>query len=159
VGEMIREVCIISIVCALACHLSPEGQVKKIMSMCCCVIMMLLVLSPLGEFDMGKYADFLAKYRELEVEMNNNVRGTQAKLDRLVIEQEYRTYIMDKAKEKGVDIVDASIALAWNTEGYWVPWEIRLNSCEGERVRDIFTSFLTMELGVSEEKIIWMSPE
>ena len=33
-GQMIREICLVSIICSVACNLAPAGAVKSIMRIC-----------------------------------------------------------------------------------------------------------------------------
>jgi len=159
VGQGIREICVVSIICSVACNLAPEGIVKRVMRICCCVVLMLIIISPLGEFDMEEYAGAIAKYRELEVQMSQDAENVQSRLNRLVIEEEYKTYIMDKAKEKSISLLDADVELEWNTGGFWVPYEVTLVSWEQEDNISYFSSVIVSELGISEDKILWESPK
>jgi len=159
VGEMIREICVVSVICAVASNLAPEGPAKRIMSICCCVIMMLVIVDPLGEFDMEKYADYLAKYKEIELKLSNDAQDTQTRLNRLVIEEEYKAYIMDKAKEKHIDITAANVQLEWSTEGFWTPCRLEIISDASDDSKKYFISILLTELGIGEDKITWLRPE
>ena len=99
-GDMLRELCIMSVICAIACSLSPEGPIKRLLGVCCSVILMLTALKPIGEFDIENFAGFQAKYRELESFLHEDTEIISSSLNRLVIEEEYRTYIMDKAEKE-----------------------------------------------------------
>lgn len=157
--NMVRQVCLVSIICSTACTLAPEGAAKKIMNICCSLVLMLIILEPLGAFDMEEYAASLARYRELEANMNLEAEQMQARLNRLVIEEELKTYIMDKAKEKGVELLDADVELRWDTGGYWVPCGASLSSNEVTEMLGYFSNVLSSELGISEENITWLNPQ
>jgi len=158
VGDKIREVCLMSIICSVASNLAPEGAVKRIMGICSSLILFLIIAGPLGEFDMGKYADSLAKYRELETQMSIEAENAKSRINRLVIEEEYKTYIMDKAKEKNISVLEVSLEFSWSTGEYWVPCSVTLVSDETAEIISAFSRILHSELGISEDKIIWQTP-
>ena len=89
--------------------------------------------------------------------MSMDAQKMQTRLNRLVIEDEYKTYIMDKAKEKQIDIYKVSMELEWNTAGFWVPESIILWSDETMDSCSYFSAILSGELGISEDKILWQS--
>jgi len=120
---------------------------------------MLVIVDPLGEFDMEKYADYLAKYKEIELKLSNDAQDTQTRLNRLVIEEEYKAYIMDKAKEKHIDITAANVQLEWSTEGFWTPCRLEIISDASDDSKKYFISILLTELGIGEDKITWLRPE
>ena len=157
-GQLIREICLVSIICSVACNLAPAGAVKSIMRICCSVVLMLLIINPLSEFDFELYANSLARYRELEEQMNLDAENNKQRLNRLVIEDEYRTYIMDKAKENGLELIDVHIGLEWSSQGFWIPCELTLMSHETAGKITDFSRIMVRELGIGEEKIIWQRP-
>lgn len=158
-GDIIRQVCLMSILCSAAYNITPEGAIKNLMRICCSVILMLTVLSPLGDFDLNSYADILARYRDFEISLNNTAREAESRLHRLVIEEEYTSYIMDKAKDINLDIKNVSFELEWTKEGFWVPCEVKLYAEGDEKGKNILSSLLHSELGISKDKVIWIRPE
>jgi len=158
VSDMLRELCIMSVICAIACSLSPEGPVKRLLGVCCSVILMLTALKPVGEFDIENFAGFQAKYRELESFLHEDTEIISSSLNRLVIEEEYRTYIMDKAEKEGIEISQISLELDWHPEGFWMPSEVCLMSEEEAEKLTEFSLILVSEFGISEDRIIWERP-
>ena len=70
------------------------------------------------------------------------------RLNRLVIEQEYRAYILDKAQTMGEHLEDVSVGVRWDDGGFWVPWGAVYSNAVSEDFRDTVRN----ELGIPKER-------
>lgn len=153
--EAVREICFLSVICAAACSIAPEGGVKSVMGVLSSVILMLTILRPLGEIDIKAYGESLAKLHEMEQSLEYEGEDIRKRLNRLVIEEEYCAYIKDKAEENGIRLDELEISMAWSTDGYWMPASLKLGVSEKNIRTEGFASLLEAELGVSINDQVW----
>ena len=148
--ECIREVCFLSILGGAALSLAPEGGPRRILKSLVTILLLALVLEKLPAQDPGAYRLERSKYREKEQELLDRGEEKRDELNRLVIEQEYASYVMEQAEACGLLLDSVSITVRWNTEGLWVPERavIRLREGDADRLR----AFLTDELGIPPDR-------
>ena len=139
----IRELCAVSLLCGAALSILPEGGVKRVAEILCTASLILAVISPLKELDMDAYA----------------LQGQEAgeRLNRLVIEQAYEAYILDKAKELNIELSGAEVEVQWSLEGFWMPWGVELSSGCGQEDRQKLSGILESDLGIPYERQRWNS--
>ena len=155
----IRQLCMLSVLCGAAMSLCPEGSVRKIMRVLCTAVLMTALLSPLKEMNMSKFALETARLRELEAGMAEKGSEAGERLNRLVIEQQYETYIMDKAADLGLEVTDADVGVQWSSEGFWVPYSAEI-ACSGSREAcGKLKSEIEAELGIPKERQSWSGDE
>lgn len=135
-------------VCALCTMLCPAGRVKNVLQMACACVMLLAVYTPLAKLDMDSYAGVLAAYREDSLAVMSHSGAMMERFNRLVIEQQYREYILDKAKSRGESLEDVSVGVKWDDGGFWVPWE----AVYSDPVSGAFRETVASELGIPEER-------
>lgn len=137
--------------CGVCMYLCPEGRVKNVLQMASACVMVLTLFAPLLKLDMGEYAGLLTEYREQVQEVTAVSGDTADRLNRLVIEQEYREYILDKADSQGVALTDVSVGVTWDADGYWAPWSVEYISADGT-VAESFVEEIEKELGIPKER-------
>ena len=74
---------------------------------------------------------------------------------RLVIEEEIRTYIRDKAEASGLEIVSAEPSLRWSTEGLWIPDSVSILFAGTDSAKTALAKRLEAELGIPLERQQW----
>ena len=72
-------------------------------------------------------------------------------LNRTIIEDECRAYILDKADETGIELAEVTVTAEWSTDGYWYPHEVRIVSGADENQQT--------QLGISAENQDWSDGE
>ena len=97
ISQSIRQLCALSLLCGAALSILPEGGVKRVAEVVCTASLIVALVNPLKALDMESYALESAKRQERETALISGAEATQQLLNRLVIEQEYEAYIMDKA--------------------------------------------------------------
>ncbi len=153
--EGIRALCAVSLLCGAALSILPEGGVKRVAEILCTASLILAVLSPLKELDMDSYALESARLHELESELARQGQEAGDRLNRLVIEQEYEAYIMDKAGELGIEDLAVDVEVQWSLEGFWMPWGAELNSGCDQESRERLSRLLASDLGIPYERQRW----
>lgn len=157
--DNVGQICALSVFCGLALSLTPEGGVKKATAFCCSLLLMLCVLTAVQSLDTASYSLELARYRELGKELAADAEARTERLNRLVIEQECETYILNRAASLGARELQASVTARWDSEGFWVPDSVRLTGRIGVKQRDELSELITAELGMDEEQQEWLTDE
>ena len=154
--DCVRDLCVLSVFCGAALSLCPEGVSKKILRILESAILLTIILSSLGKMDFSAYPVELARFHEKERELLDRADERETRLDRIVREEEYVSYVERKADELGAQLSEIRIRTRWNREGLWVPdsSSIRMSS---EGFRRELSGILTGELGIPEERQLWIS--
>ena len=155
----IKQLCVLSVLCGAAMSLTPEGGVRRVMSILCMLILACSLLTALRSLDFDAYALELARYREQEQRFLTDNSEKNARLNRLVIEQECGTYILDKARSIGLELQSVAVELEWSGEGFWVPRAAQIAYRGEERQRRVMESLIAGDLGIPTERQIWVLNE
>ena len=152
VGRWLTAVIAVSLLCAAADALMPQGAVKRAGRLVCALVLMGAVLSPLAELDGAEgqrwLKEYLAgvEYREAELQETIN---SQMKV---IIEEECAAYIVDKAAQLGwtctarVECEDAG-------EGLYLPVRVEVAGLLTEEERSRLALLIAQDLGVPEDHI------
>lgn len=152
----IRALCAISILCGLLFRLTPEGSVRKSMAFVCSVVLLACVLSSVKNLELDDYALRLSLTREREQEFLLHADEARNALDRLVIEREYGSYIMDTAELLGIPLQSAEVLAEWSLEGLWVPRSVILYGSPEEEGKRILSDRIQADLGIPTERQEWI---
>ena len=147
-NNVIRELCLLAVLCAAVLSICPEGNVKKICSLTCSVVMISAALKPLSGFSFSDYSESLAKYREMGAALTEDSQELDARLNRLVIEEECAAYIWDKARETDVDLSDVCVTASWSEDGFWYPSYAKITARNPEEARRILGGIIERDLGI-----------
>lgn len=143
------------IICGIALVITPDGRVKKALTIICGAAMCVALISPLADIDMSSYSEALAGFK-LEAESFAEEGESYSKnLNRTIIEDECEAYILDKAKNLGVQLDEAEVLAVWSEEGYWYPSEVSIKGSFSQTQRERLGSFIEAELGISTDKQQW----
>ena len=154
IASVIRQLCAMSILCGAAMSITPEGVVKRVLEIVCSVALIMTVVQPLIGIDFAAYALELARFDEREAEFLADNYDINDKLNRLVIEERYESYIMDKAKMLGVELIDAEVTAEWSMDGFWLPSSVQI-ICADEQTRRTLSGVIEAELGIPAERQQW----
>lgn len=157
IHQSIRQLCVLSLFCGAALSVLPEGGVKRVAEVTCTASLILALVSPLKALDMQTYALESAKRHELETAMTNDAQEAQQRLNRLVIEQEYEAYIMDKAKELGLEGLAVDVEVQWSLEGLWMPYGATLSGVYSQTGKERLSALMAADLGIPYERQRWDS--
>lgn len=154
---VIRELCVLSIFCGAALSLAPESRARKAMSFACSVVILACVVSGLRSLDLEEYAVQISLTREREQQFLAQTQELRDALDRLVIEREYSTYIMDTARQLRLTLQTAEVRAQWSLEGVWVPYSVLLVGEVDEAGRRSLADRIEADLGIPAERQEWNS--
>lgn len=155
-GEMLRRACILSVVFGAASTMVSDKGVERIMKILCACILVICVLEPFKKMDFESFSVNMAEYREKEKELLENGENMRERLNRMVIEDEYAAYIMEKAEETGIAITNAKVSTQWDSDGIWRPYEAYIEFESDDLKISAFKKLIKAELGIPEERQTWI---
>ncbi len=153
--DVVRELCVLSVFCGAAVSLCPEGGGKRVLQILESLVLLAVILNGVGKLDLAPYTTELARLHEREAELLQDSEVFRNKLDRLVIEEEYRTYLEKRADELGASLSEVQIRARWSMDGLWVPDSSRIQMCDA-RFRDALEVVLSGELGIPKDRQEWI---
>ena len=146
-----------SLICALADALIPKGAVKRVGRLVCGLVLASAILSPLAGLDVESGQSWLERHlasvefqrAELEEEVNGQMK--------VIIEQEYAAYIVDKAAQLGA-------ACSARTEcrrdgGLYLPQRVEVTGAVPPPLQAELVQIIVRDLGVPEEQIDFSEEE
>lgn len=137
--------------CAVAMALCPKGKARKVLSLACGCVMLSALLSLVASIDLADYSRAAARYTQAAREAAEGAQETAKTLERSVIERECETYISDRAAAMGVTPGGVNVTARWSEEGFWFPWECRLEAERSAALADAIEA----ELGIPPERQSW----
>ena len=156
-GQWLHAVIYTGVVCSIALMLSPDGRVKNALKILCAVAMCAAIVSPLSELDFDAYSKAMARCK-LDAEQYADQGEQYSKnLNRTIIEDECRAYILDKAAQCGAVLDDAQVTLQWSTDGYWYPQSVRLVTSGPAAENSRLAQIIEADLGVPRTRQEWSS--
>lgn len=144
-----------SLLCGAALTMTPEGGVKRVTELLVTAVLVLTLISPFRELDFETYADITARRHEAEAELFSRAGEAEDRLNRLVIQREYASYIMDKAKNLGMELQTMEVEVQWSLDGYWAPYGSRISTQSGAKQREELGRILRDDLGIPYERQQW----
>ena len=146
-----------SLICALADALMPKGAVKRVGRLVCGLVLPSAILSPLAGLDVESGQSWLERHlasvefqrAALEEEVNGQMK--------VIIEQEYAAYIVDKAAQLGA-------ACSARTEcrrdgGLYLPQRVEVTGAVPPPLQAELVQIIVRDLGVPEEQIDFSEEE
>lgn len=156
-SQWLHAVIYTGIVCSIALMLSPDGRVKNALKILCAVAMCAAIVSPLSELDFDAYSKAMARCR-LDAEQYTTQGEQYSKnLNRTIIEDECRAYILDKANETGTELAEVTVTAEWSTDGYWYPQSVRLVTSGPAAENSRLAQIIEADLGVPRTRQEWSS--
>lgn len=154
-NQWLHAVIYTGIVCSTALLLTPDGRVKKALAIICAVAMCASIASPLSELDFDAYSRAMANYK-LDAERYTRQGEDYSKnLNRTIIEDECRAYILDKANELGAELKTVEVLASWSDNGYWYPTEVKICARLTPQQKQVLTDYIETQLGVGSNEQEW----
>ncbi len=145
----------LALLTAAALLFADGDRMKRAVRLIGGVAMATLLMSSVVQLDYAAYASELRKQTLLEMPDLEQTRADAERLDRLLIEQETAAYIWFRADELNVALLDVSVSLAWNTEGYWYPEKAVIWVPVGQGRNAALSDLIRSELGIPPEAQRW----
>ena len=140
---------------AIAMTITPEGRVKKVVSLTCGVAMIIALVRPVTGFDYTGFAKSLTRLRQNAALFSEDASDTNEKLTGLIIEERCAAYILDKGTLLGINDLAVSVSAKWSTEGYWYPSGATITTSANQEFRDKLSYIIEAELGIPPGELIW----
>ena len=148
----------VSLLCAVAGALMPPGPVKRVGRLVCGLVLVGAILSPLKSLDLEGsrrwLEDYLASVRSREAELEKTV-NSQTKV---IIEQKFSAYIVDKAAELGLSC-RARVECALSEDGLYLPVRTEVTGSMTADVQSKLIRIIESELGVPAQSQIYVEEE
>ncbi len=142
----------------LSAYAGSESM-KSAVHLLCGTAMAVLVLSRVIGFDYSGYAAALARTNSTGTWSTESAAESSRQLDRRLIEDRCRAYILDKAGGLGTPLIDAAVTLAWSTEGYWYPTAATLTPVTERGEREALERMLESDFGIPPDQVDWREAE
>lgn len=141
-----------AILSAVCLNIVPKGKTKNAVRLICGLITMLCLAYPVANGMLDELDGFVLMDDKAE-SIIQEAEETEKVITRVVIEERYGAYILDKGKEIGVDIVSADVAVRWNENGYWYPVSAEIRTGENITDNEELTNIISEELGIDRSEI------
>ena len=138
------------VLCALAERLMPPGPVKRAGSVTCGLVLLWAVLSPLARPDLMSGQAWLEDYLDSLEQRETELRGQVNEGTKVLIEQEYAAYIVDKAAEWELNCT-ARVKCRVE-EGLYIPDETMVAGPFSDVEQSRLTQMIREDLGVPAER-------
>ena len=150
IHQSIRQLCALSLLCGAALSILPEGGVKRVAEVVCTASLIIAIVSPLKALES-------ARRHDLESSLTADAKAAEQRLNRLVIEQEYEAYIMDKALELGLEGLAVDVEVQWSLEGLWMPYGASISGVCSQTGKEQLSALMAADLGIPYERQRWDS--
>lgn len=155
-AEMLQRVCFLSVAFAVASTLTDDEGVSHILRILCTSLLLMCILEPVKQIDFESFSLNLAQYRTKEAQLLSDGEKMSAEMNREVIEDEYASYIKEKAEEMGIPAGNVRVKTKWDTAGIWVPQEAYIEvEREGLNTNSLRKT-VKAQLGIPEERQTWV---
>lgn len=144
-----------AMVTAAALTITPEGRVKKVVSLVCGLLTVIALIKPVTSFDSAALMTSLEAYRQEAAWFSSDIQSANENLTRRIIAEKCQAYILDKGKSLGIADLEASVTTAWSEEGYWYPDGAVLKTSADNAAREELGRIIRAELGIPPEELIW----
>lgn len=150
--ELIRKVCLYSILCAVVEMISIDERTIKAIRIINTAVISVMIISCITEVDLSAFSLSTAQIHSSAAELTSDAAETMDRLRRMVIEKETEEYIYKRAEEMGIELRSVQAAAEWSGE-YWLPYKVEIY-CDTENA-DMLRNMIQSELGIGEERQVW----
>ena len=140
----LRSVLAVSLLCALADALTPQGGVKRVQRLVCGLVLAAAALGPAVRLDVEGGRRCL---EDLELRRDQLEEETGMKS---IIERSFAAYIVDKAAQLGLSPVQARVECR-EEDGVYLPQRLWVSGPLAQEEREELSRALEEELGVARE--------
>lgn len=144
-----------AMITAAAMIMTPEGRVKKIVSLVCGLVTILALIRPLAGFDVGSFSKYAAKYTSDAQAVQAAAAEADEKLTRRIIEEKCAAYILDKGHSIGMTDLEAAVTSEKGGDGNWHPKSADLKTNAGKQERKELEESIVTELGIPAGELNW----
>ena len=155
IGKWILGLVGAALVTCICLMVTPEGRVKKVVSLVCGLVLIIALIKPVVGFD---YTTFSKNYEDLRVNAENFTEplgDVNEKLEGTIIEQQCAAYIVDKGTALGIKDLGARVTAKRSDDGYWYPASAKITGRADVITREKLCGYIESELGIAPSGIVW----
>ena len=152
VGRWLTAVISVSLLCAMAGALMPQGAVKRVGRLVCGLVLLAAILSPLRELDVDAGRRWLDGYLDSTGQWETALKETVNRQMKTIIEEECAAYIVDKAAQLGLRCT-LRVECRETEEGLYLPVRAEVRGPLSDSGRTRLIRLIAEDLGVPEEAI------
>ena len=152
VGRWLTAVISVSLLCAMAGALMPQGAVKQVGRLVCGLVLLAAILSPLRELDVDAGRQWLDGYLDSTGQWEAALKETVNRQMKTIIEEECAAYIVDKAAQLGLRCT-LRVECRETEEGLYLPVRAEVRGPLSDSGRTRLIRLIAEDLGVPEEAI------
>ncbi len=146
-----------AVLCSLAEALMPSGAVKRVGRLVCGLVLLYVVLSPVARLDLEGGQRWLEDYAAFLDQRKTELKGQTEERMKVIIEEQYAAYIVDKAREMEADCT-ARVGCR-EEEGVFLPDTVRVAGVLNGQVRGDLARLISQDLGVPLERQAYVDEE
>lgn len=157
IGNYVFELCVLSLLCGVFITLMPKGGIKDISCILCTAI---LISNILSDFEIMEIMDSLRDENiisGIEEEFSKHASDSERNMKIKVMEQQCKEYILDKAFEFGILEAEPEIVVMENDSSLILPYSLEFRGVWNEVQKQQLSRAITEELGIPEERQVWIS--
>ena len=158
VGRWLTAVISVSLLCAMAGALMPQGAVKQVGRLVCGLVLLAAILSPLRELDVDAGRRWLDSYLDSTGQWEAALKETVNRQMKTIIEEECAAYIVDKAAELGLDCT-ARVECRLSDDGLYLPVRTEVAGPMTADVQGMLRRIISENLGVPDTEQIYKNEE
>jgi stage III sporulation protein AF len=142
-------------VAAVSLAVSPEGRVKRVVSLVCGLVVIIALIAPISDFDYLRFRDSLFSLHEDALAESAPALEVSEKLTRTIIEEKYAAYIWDKGAALGMTDLEVGVTVCMSADGAWLPQSATIATTADKTLRDKLAYAIETGLGLPPEELIW----
>ena len=127
---IITTLTITAVITSIAISLTPDGKTKKAIRFVCGIVILAVALSSVAKLDLSGFLTEIKKSEKRSEEFLDDFNDAVNELNRDIIENDCRAYILDKADKMDVQLSEVTVTASWSTDGFWYPAEVKIISNE-----------------------------
>jgi len=144
-----------ALITSICMTITPDGRVKKIVSLVCGLVIILMLVNPMIGFDYGIFSESYARFRAEAAAFSEAGTDFSENLTGLIIAEASTAYILDKGTKLGMHDLLAEVSARQGGAGYWYPYAARLTTAANQETRDKLGDIIYADLGIPPEELIW----
>ena len=152
VGRWLTAVISVSLLCAMAEALMPQGAVKQVGRLVCGLVLLAAILSPLRELDVDAGRRWLDSYLDSTGQWEAALKETVNRQMKTIIEEECAAYIVDKAAQLGLRCT-LRVECRETEEGLYLPLRAEVCGPLSDSDQTLLIRLIAEDLGIPEEEI------
>lgn len=136
-----------------------EESAGKALNLIGGIAMAAILLAGVSSFDYQAYSAALSREQTERFWNEETVREDVNALRRRYIEDQCAAYILERASRMHIELSNAVVTLAWNTDGYWYPIHAEMTVTDADESMSELMMLIESELGIPVSEQVWRSED